>query len=145
MRTPLREPDDQYRARGNDYLREQLALLDRPDQRRLRQRLTLLEVRCRACGAPAFVVVATRPFWVVRTWNTGPYGLPMNSSVRRDEPCFLPLAPDRKREDAVLMSVCRCQTVERSEAWLWARLDEAGGDPTTRRRITIPGPAKVVR
>lgn len=158
---------EEYERRGNDVLREQLAMLDRQENRRLRDRLTLLEVRCRRCGDTPFVVVATRPYQVVRTWRTSLAGGPARPkppqagftpaemadyargfarpSRRRDTRAFVPLARDADHpvpaERRRVASACRCQEVTRSEAWIFARLDEAAVDPTLRR-ITIAGPLR---
>lgn len=56
-------PEEAYEQRGNDFLREQLALL-RKDPK-LKKKLTLLRVECRGCDSTVLEVIATRPYWVV--------------------------------------------------------------------------------
>ena len=158
-------PEDAYRARGNDYLRDQLSALDSAGTKRLLNNLTLLEIRCRGCGDAAFAVVATRPYWVVRVWATDPDGLPelqrppqslkpvergralrlmnprLSRQTRHDLRAFVPIATERRRENAEFVSACRCQTITVSESWLWDQLDKAPKDGQTRR-VTVAAPPK---
>lgn len=149
-------PLEEYAARGNDFLREQLALIDRPDQRKLKRSLTVLEVRCRDCGRAPFVVVATQPYWVVRMHDSDPARLPANvepsldlnpyergaeraqlnpsrPSTRHDVSTFVPISPrGRDDETSLLAGPCRCRTHTITEAWLWRHLD------AKRRTATLP-------
>ncbi|MDI9629274.1 MAG: hypothetical protein QM286_12160 [Acidobacteriota bacterium] len=125
-----------------DTIRAQLMALDAPSGRRLRDRLTLLDVRCRACGEAAFTVLATRP-WVVRTYGAALDRLPPDLSRpldRRDARLFNRLDTDNRQPARRLIGPCRCSTHEVTEAWLWAVLDAEPG--TTRRVVTLPRPPR---
>lgn len=155
----MTDPVAEYERRGNDFLRDQLAALDQPSQRKRLEQLTVLEVRCRACGDTPFRVVQTRPYWVVRTWSTDHTKTPESPRIpklngvreyqaffrdnpgprvsrRRDLGSFVPISSDRRRENTELVSVCRCRTCVVTEAWLWERIDEAVRT-SARRIVTI--------
>lgn len=161
MRPEELDHDSEYTRLGNVYLRQQLDALNAPQGKKLLRKLTLLTVRCRRCGDRPFVVVMTKPHWVVTMFDNNPseapsprppasvvqggvravqewYRLSRGSSrslTRREVKTFVPITEGDRSEDSALHSACRCRSHMIDRAWLWEHIDgaRAGG----AREVTV--------